>query len=50
MEKGHIPDQIRNEFNLPQDMQNRDVDFREVRKMDSLMPIKHPEWSGQDVL
>ena len=50
MANGHIPQQIRDEFNLPQDMRNRDVDFYEVRIMDSLSSIKYPVWSGQDVL
>ena len=47
---GHIPKSIRDEFGLPKDMSNRDVDFFEVRTMDAQLSIKHPEWSGQDVL
>ena len=31
-------------------MRNRDVDFIEVRIMDSLSSIKYPVWSGQEVL
>ena len=47
---GHIPKSIRDEFSLPKDMRNRDVDFIEVRTMDAQSSIRHPEWSGQDVL
>ena len=45
-EKSHIPDYIFEEFNLPQDMRNRDVDFKMVSIIDSMQAIKRPVWSG----
>ena len=50
MALGHIPMEIRQEFNLPKDMHNRDVDFKEVRIQDAVAAIKTLEWSGQEVL
>ena len=46
MALGHIPDDVRKEFNLPRDMRNRDVDFKEVRIQDAIAAIKTPVWSG----
>ena len=50
MDNGHIPEHVRIELNLPKDMRDREVDYKEVHKMDLLTAIKRPEWSGQDVL
>lgn len=50
MNKDHIPDDIKQEFNLPEDMLDNEVDFKEVRVHDASMAIKHPVWSGQEVL
>ena len=46
MALGHITDEVRKEFNLPKDMHNRDVDFKEVRIQDAIAAIKTPVWSG----
>ena len=46
----HIPDEIKEEFNLPKDMKGKVVDFNEVRLRDAAVAIKHPTWSGQEVL
>ena len=48
--KGHVPEEIRAEFGLPEDMRDKEVDFTEVRVRDLSAAIRHPIWSGQEVL
>ena len=45
-----IPEHIKLAFGLPPDMQGLDVDFEEVRNLDSMFKRQKREWSGQDVL
>ena len=48
--KDHIPDDIKNTFNLPKDMTGLEIDFEEVRKIDASFKRRQPQWSGQEVL
>ena len=45
-----IPDELRKELNLPKDMKGFEIDFNEVRLMDSSLKRRKFIWSGQDVL
>ena len=45
-----VPETIRKEFNLPDDMSNLEVDYNQVRLYDSTVAIKLQIWSGQEVL
>ena len=46
----HVPVAIKEEFNLPKEMKDNEVNFAEVRKRDLSQSIKSPVWSGQEVL
>mmetsp|Transcript_20793 Transcript_20793/g.25444 ORF Transcript_20793/g.25444 Transcript_20793/m.25444 type:complete len:97 (+) Transcript_20793:104-394(+) len=48
--RDNIPDNIKQDFNLPKDMSGLEIDFAEVRTVDSMFKCRKPEWSGQDVL
>ena len=48
--KDNIPPEIREEFNLPEDMKGQEIDYSEIRIRDVQIAIKYPTWSGQDVL
>ena len=41
-----IPDELRKELNLPKDMQGFEIDFNEVRLMDSSLKRRKFNWSG----
>ena len=48
--KDSIPDEVRKELGLPQDMMGFEIDFNEVRIQDSFAKRRHFIWSGQCVL
>lgn len=48
--RDEIPDEIRKELNLPENMKIYGVNFAEIRKMDANKKKTSPLWSGQDVL
>lgn len=45
-----IPDEIRKELNLPENMRIYGVNFAEIRRNDASKKKTKPLWSGQDVL
>lgn len=45
-----IPDSLRQELRLPQDMSHFKLNFEEIRKTDAAKKKTTPVWSGQDVL
>ena len=45
-----IPDNIRNEFHIPNDMNYFDMNFKKIQKRDASVKRLTPFWSGQDVL
>jgi hypothetical protein len=48
--KDEICEEIRIEFELPDDIKDNKVDFNEVRRSDVSRKRRTPKWSGQDVL
>lgn len=46
----YIPNDIRNEFDLPDEIGDDYVNFNEVIRLDCNKKRKTPMWSGQDVL
>jgi len=46
----HIPKSIREELDLPVDLESNQINFDEVRRKDANMKRKTPQWSGQDIL
>lgn len=46
----HIPHELKEAFNLPENMKEYDIDFNQVRIVDALFKRRIPVWSGQDVL
>lgn len=48
--KDCVPDEIRKEFDIPDDLGENAIDFNEVRRSDAARKRKVPVWSGQDVL
>lgn len=46
MGSDNIPDEIKAEFGLPENMKENEVNFNEVRMHDATTAIKHPTWSG----
>ena len=48
--KDEICDDIRQEFELPDDIKGNKIDFNEVRRSDVARKRRTPTWSGQDVL
>lgn len=48
--KTEIPDEIKVEFDLPDDIRGNKLDYFEVRKSDAAKKRQTPTWSGQDVL
>lgn len=45
-----IPDEVRKELELPQDMKGFEIDFNVVRTNDATFATNNFTWSGQDVL
>ena len=41
-----VPVHIKNQFNLPMDMEGFEIDFQEVRSTDRLFKRRRAEWSG----
>jgi hypothetical protein len=50
MKKDCVPDELRKEFDIPDDLGENAIDFNEVRRSDAARKRKAPIWSGQDVL
>lgn len=51
LNKGNeINKELKEEFNLPDDMESNTINYTEVRKRDCSVKRKTPIWSGQDVL
>lgn len=46
----HVPEDLKKAFNLPKSMADYDIDFNQVRCVDSQFKRRMPIWSGQDVL
>jgi len=45
-----IPKEIRDEFDIPEDLGGAELDFQQIREHDSNRKCKRPLWSGQDIL
>ena len=45
-----MPDEVKGEFGLPEDMQDYEINFSEVRIHDASKATKNLVWSGQEVL
>jgi hypothetical protein len=46
----HIPKSLREELDLPDEMDGNEINYDEVRRKDCNVKRKTPQWSGQDVL
>lgn len=46
----HIPKALRDELDLPDDLEGNEINFAEVRRKDANVKRRRPLWSGQDVL
>jgi len=46
----HIPKAVRDELDIPDDLEGNELDFDEVRRKDANLKRRRPMWSGQDVL
>eukprot|EP00347_Sterkiella_histriomuscorum_P003601 403363663 len=45
-----VPQEVREELSLPEDVQGQDVDIMKIKKFEDLHKKKNKFWSGQDVL
>ena len=45
-----IPQYLRDEFGVPEAMDNYEINYPEVRRRDFSVKKFRPRWSGQDVL
>jgi len=41
---------LRNEFNIPKELNLLEIDFKEIRKQDATKKKTRPQWSGQDII
>lgn len=49
-DKKYIPDDLREELNLPDEIEDNIINYNEIIKKDCNRKRKTPMWSGQDVL
>jgi hypothetical protein len=49
-QRKYIPDELKEELNLPDDIEDNIINYNEIIKKDCNRKRKTPMWSGQDVL